>query len=155
MDEEVVVHIHNGLLAIKKKCIWVSSNEVDEPRAYYTEWSKSEREKQILSIDTYICNLERWYWWIFMLISPSYSHQGPLGSARITGLVKWLGICLLPVGWREWTYTLQEPFWFNLVGRCDTRLFKWSIHLCFRQQFHTLTFNLECWRFKIKIFWSH
>ena len=30
---------------IKKESIWVGSNEVDEPRAYYTEWSKSEREK--------------------------------------------------------------------------------------------------------------
>ena len=30
--------------AIEKERIWVSSNEVDEPRAYYTEWSKSERE---------------------------------------------------------------------------------------------------------------
>ena len=27
--------------------IWVTSNEVDEPRAYYTEWSKLEKEKQI------------------------------------------------------------------------------------------------------------
>ena len=27
-------------------CIWVSSNEVDEPRAYDTEWSKSERENR-------------------------------------------------------------------------------------------------------------
>ena len=48
----------------KKECIWVSSNEVDEPRAYYTEWSKSERKKQISYIDTYIWNLEGWYWWI-------------------------------------------------------------------------------------------
>ena len=45
MDKEVVVHIHNGiLLSHKKECIWVSSNEMDEPRAYYTEWIKSERE---------------------------------------------------------------------------------------------------------------
>ena len=29
----------------------------------YTEWSKSEREKQILHINTYIWNLEKWYWW--------------------------------------------------------------------------------------------
>ena len=29
MDKEVVVHIHNGILAIKKKRIWVSSNEVE------------------------------------------------------------------------------------------------------------------------------
>ena len=30
----------------KKEHIWVSSNEVDEARAYYIEWNKSEREKQ-------------------------------------------------------------------------------------------------------------
>ena len=29
----------------KKEYIWVSSNELDELRAYYTEWSKSERER--------------------------------------------------------------------------------------------------------------
>ena len=46
MDKEVVVHIHNGiLLSHKKEHIWVSSNEVDEPRTYYTEGSKSERER--------------------------------------------------------------------------------------------------------------
>ena len=39
------------------------SNEVDETGAYYTELSKSEREKQILYINTYICNPEKWYWW--------------------------------------------------------------------------------------------
>ena len=49
------------LLSYKNECIWVSSNEVDEPGAYYTEWSKSERERQIVYINTYIWNLERWY----------------------------------------------------------------------------------------------
>ena len=45
MGKEVVVHIHSGiLLNHKKECIWVSSNEVDEPRTYHTEWSESERE---------------------------------------------------------------------------------------------------------------
>ena len=53
-DKEVV-HTYTGrLLSHKKECIWVSSNEVDEPRAYYTEWSKSESEKQVLNINTYI-----------------------------------------------------------------------------------------------------
>ena len=46
--------------AIKKECIWVSCNEVDETGAYYTEWSKPERETPILYINVYICNLERW-----------------------------------------------------------------------------------------------
>ena len=44
--EEAAVHMHNGiLLSHKKKHIWISSNEMDEPRAYYTEWNKSERER--------------------------------------------------------------------------------------------------------------
>ena len=63
MDKEVVVHMYNGiLLRHKKEQAWVSSSEVDEPRAYYTEWSKSEREEQISYINAYIENLEGWYW---------------------------------------------------------------------------------------------
>ena len=46
---------------IKKECVWVNSNEVDEPRAYYTEWSTSEREIEISYTDSYLWNLERWY----------------------------------------------------------------------------------------------
>ena len=58
MDKEVVVHIHSEiLLSYKKEHIWVSSNEVDETVACYTEWSKSEREIQILYINAYIWNL--------------------------------------------------------------------------------------------------
>ena len=38
----------------KKEHVWVSSNEVDETGAYYTEWSKSERETPILYINAYI-----------------------------------------------------------------------------------------------------
>ena len=46
--------------AIKKEYIWISSNEVDETGAYYTEWSKSERKIPIQYTNTYIWNLERW-----------------------------------------------------------------------------------------------
>ena len=57
-----MVHRHNGvLLSYKKECNWVHSNEVNEPRAYYTEWSKSEREREILYTNACIWNLERWY----------------------------------------------------------------------------------------------
>ena len=64
MDKEAVVHIYiyiqwNILLSHKKECTWVSSDEVDEPRAYYTEWSKSEREKQVSYINAYTWSLER------------------------------------------------------------------------------------------------
>ena len=40
------IYIYNGiLLSHKNECIWVSSSEVDKPRAYYIERSKSERER--------------------------------------------------------------------------------------------------------------
>ena len=58
IDKKVVVHIHNRrLFSHKKEHIWVSSKEMDEPRAYYTEWSKSESERQIPYIYIYIWNL--------------------------------------------------------------------------------------------------
>ena len=50
MDKEVVVHIHNGiLLGHKIEHLWISADEVDEPRTYYTEWSKSEVKVKSLS----------------------------------------------------------------------------------------------------------
>ena len=55
MDEEAVVHIHDRLwLSYEKESIWVCSNEVYKTEANYTEWSKSERERQIMYINTYI-----------------------------------------------------------------------------------------------------
>ena len=46
MDKEDVVHTYSGiLLSYKKEQIWASSSEVDEPRAYYTDWSHKERNK--------------------------------------------------------------------------------------------------------------
>ena len=45
-EKEVVVHIYKGiLLSHKKESMWDSSNELDEPRTHYTEWSESERDK--------------------------------------------------------------------------------------------------------------
>ena len=46
----------NKLTFIKLKI----SNEVDETRAYYTEWSKPETKTPILYTNAYIWNLERW-----------------------------------------------------------------------------------------------
>ena len=48
-----MVHTHNGILLTHKK-------------ACYTEWRKSEREKQKLYINTYIWNLEKCYWWTYL-----------------------------------------------------------------------------------------
>ena len=59
--KKAVVHIYNGvLLSHQKEYIWISSNEVDETGAYYTEWSKPERNTPIQYTNAYIWNLERW-----------------------------------------------------------------------------------------------
>ena len=61
MDKEDVESTYKEiLLSHKKEQIWVSSSEADDPRDCYTEWSKLEREKQILYINTSIWDLERW-----------------------------------------------------------------------------------------------
>ena len=74
MDIEIEVHMYNGmLLSYKKECFWLSPNEVDKPWTYCTEWSKSERERQILHI-IWVWNLERCYLWIYL--------QGSNGDCR-------------------------------------------------------------------------
>ena len=50
----------NTILQSKKKYIWISSNEVGETGAYYTEWGKPERKTPIQHTNSYIWNLERW-----------------------------------------------------------------------------------------------
>ena len=60
MDNEDVAHTYNGiLLSHKKKWNWVICSEVDGLRVCHTEWSKSEREKQIPYTNTYIWNLKK------------------------------------------------------------------------------------------------
>ena len=57
MDKETVLQMYSGiLLSHKKEHIWVSSNEINEPKACYVEWSKSE--KQISYTGAYTWNLE-------------------------------------------------------------------------------------------------
>ena len=61
-----MVHIYNGiLLSHKKERNWVICRDVDGPRDCHTEWSKSEREKQILHINTYMWTLEKCYRWSY------------------------------------------------------------------------------------------
>ena len=45
--------------AIKKKWNWVICRDMDGPRFCHTEWSKSEREKQMLYTNVYMGNLEK------------------------------------------------------------------------------------------------
>ena len=63
VDKEDVAHIYNGvLLSHKKEQNWVICRDVDGPRDCHTDWSKSEREKQVSYINAYMWNLENGRW---------------------------------------------------------------------------------------------
>ena len=54
IDKEVVVHIYNRtLLSYKKEHIWISFNEVDEPRACYCEVSQKMQDKYHINVYIY------------------------------------------------------------------------------------------------------
>ena len=47
-DEQVrklCTYTQRNITQLLKGCIWISSNEVDETGAYYTEWGKSEKHQ--------------------------------------------------------------------------------------------------------------
>ena len=63
MDKEDVMHIYNGILSSHKK-EWNNAicSNMDGPRDYHSEWSKSDRERQISYDHTYVWNLKKkWY----------------------------------------------------------------------------------------------
>ena len=69
-----MAHIYNGiLLSHKKKRNWVTCSEVDGVRVCHTEWSKSEREKQIQYANTYVWNLR----------GKTKGHEEPSGKTGI------------------------------------------------------------------------
>ena len=62
MDRDDVVHAYNGiLLSHKEEGNWVICRDLDESRECHAGWSNSEKEKQILYINMYTWNLEKWY----------------------------------------------------------------------------------------------
>ena len=66
MDKEDGVHIYSGVLLSHKNeqncAIYIN---VDGPRDFHIEWSKSEREKQILYI-IYKWSLKKFYRWTYL-----------------------------------------------------------------------------------------
>ena len=67
MDKEDVVHIYNGILLSHKK-EWNNAicSNMDGPRDCHTEWSKSDRERQISYDIAYMWNLKKWYKWTYL-----------------------------------------------------------------------------------------
>ena len=100
-----VVHIYNGiLLSHKKEQNWVICREVDGPRDCHTEWSKSERGKQISYINTYMWNLETWYRWTSLQgrNRDTYVEKNYMDTNR--GKQSWGGMVMEWIGWLGLTY---------------------------------------------------
>ena len=47
--------------AIKREWNNAICSNMDGSREYYTQWSESDRERQIAYVITYTCNLKKWY----------------------------------------------------------------------------------------------
>ena len=59
MYKEDAAHIYNGILLSHRK-EWNNAiySNTDGPRDYHTKWGKSERERQIPYVITYMWNLK-------------------------------------------------------------------------------------------------
>ena len=100
MDKEdlwfICTHTHTGiLLSRKKKWKCAICRDMDGPRDCHTEWSKSEREKQILYIYAFMWNLEKWYRWTYLQsrirdldIENKHGHQGGKGRVGYIGRLR-------------------------------------------------------------------
>ena len=86
-------------------------SEVDEPRACYTEWSKSEREKQTLFINAYIWDLEKWYRWTHLMQGRNRDTDIEKGHADTEGWGRreWDG--LGEQGWHTYTPMRGTDSW--------------------------------------------
>jgi len=102
-------------------------NEVNEPRAYYIGWSKSERETQILHINACIWNLERWYWWFYLQGSNGDRHgeqavdtvgKGKGGTNWENSMETYITICKTDSKWAfaVWHWELNPVLCDNLEG---------------------------------------
>ena len=112
MDKEIVIHLYNGeLFNHKKEWIWISYSEVDEPRVYYTEWSKPERNTPIQYTNAYIWNLEKWCWWTYL--------QENNGDTDIENrLVDTVGEGEGGMDWENSTETFVLSYVKQLLGTC-------------------------------------
>ena len=88
-----MVHIYNGiLLSYKKEQNSAIYRDVDRPRPCHTDWSKSEREKQILYNIAYMWNLEKWYRWTYLQSKGRVTDiENKLMVTKAEGEVWWTG----------------------------------------------------------------
>ena len=112
MHKEDVVHIYSGiLLSHKKEWNNVICTNMDATSDYHTEWSKSERERQIPYDNTYTWNLK-------------YGTNEPVYKTKIDSQIQrtdlWLPRgkrvgqgCIGSLGWVDVNYSILYTGWIN------------------------------------------
>ena len=163
MDKEVV-HTSTGiLLSHKKEHIWISSNEVDDSRAYYTEWSKKEKSKY--PINTYIWNLEGSYWWACLQGSNEDASPvaqmvknrlqcGRPGFYHWVGKIRWRRCMTTPSSILAWRIPMDRGAWWatsmgsQRVGHdWATKNTQWR----YRHREQTCDLNLNDYKFIVNL----
>ena len=103
---------------------------MDEATAYYTEWSKSKREKQSSYTNAYIWNLERWHWWTYLqsssgdrdiknrLMDTARWGEGEGRRYGESNMETYIIICKIDSQWAfaVWLRELKSGFSNNLEG---------------------------------------
>ena len=100
--------------------------------ACYTEWSKSEKERQILYVNAYIWNLERWYW-RSLEEKQWQTLDSDLKSRDITLLTK--------------VHIVKAMIFPVVMYGCESRTIKMAEH----QRIDA--FKLWCWRRLLRVPW--
>ena len=69
--------------------------DVHGPRVCHTQWSTSERGKQIFYFNAYMWNPEKWYWWTYLQIRNRHTdteNKIPSRERREVGGIERLGL---------------------------------------------------------------
>ena len=135
MAKEDVIHIYNGiLLSHKKERNWVLCRDMERPRDCHTEWSKSEKEKQISYINAYMWNLEKWYRWTGL---QGRNRDTDVENKRMdTKAGKWRGAWCLELG--DWDWHI-----YTNLYKMDNVLYKKKFLIKFKKKKHR---QLQLWQ---------
>ena len=147
-----MVHICNEiLLSHKKEPIWVSSNDVDEPWTYDTEWSRVKQLYVVSKCENIqninIENLASTFMYIHLIVWLSLYRFGLLFCAYF----------LAYLYMHFWKYIPNFLFITQKIKSCIHYLTSWFFHLMYPRISYPYTeifftiFNRAVWYFIIKI----
>ena len=83
------IYMYGILLSHKKEWNNAICSNMDGPRDYHTKWSKSDRERQILYVISYMKNLKNWSKRFYITKQKQSHRQREQRSGYQWGKVRW------------------------------------------------------------------